>query len=210
LLARALSRCKEMATRLALGATRWTLIRQFVLEGLLLAGLGAAVAMLILIWLGNASTEMMPGIVYARADLNLHPDVRVAAFALVSAVLVGFGFTFLPALQVSRLDPFATLKDPGGGPGSRPRQVPLRTLLMVLQVTASLILLCGTGLCLRSIDRQLRIDVGFPAQSIAVAPVHLEQVGFTADASVPVVEELRRKLSQLPGVEAVGIIDSCR
>jgi predicted permease len=206
LLARSLRRRKEMATRLALGATRWTLIRQFLLEGMLLAGFGAVTAIIALQWLGNDAAKMMPGVVYARADIDLHPDIRVAVFALAIALAVGVGFSLLPALRMSRLDPLAVLKDPDGA-GSHRRHGSLGRLLMIAQIAASLVLLSGTGLCLHAIARQLRIDVGFPTKSIAVASVDLESVGYKIESSQPVVEDIRRRLSLLPGVEAVGVMD---
>ena len=207
LLARGLRRRKEIATRLAMGATRWRLIRQLLLEGVLLAGLGALTAMLILGWVGNFVTGMMSAAVYAHADIHLRPDIRVVGFALVSALLVGAGFSILPALQASRFDLFVALKDPEGGAGLRERRWSLRKLLMVAQVAASLALLSGTALCLRAISQQLRIDVGFPTESIAVAAVNLEKVGFNVETAQPAVEELRRRFSLMPGVEAVGFMD---
>ena len=207
LLARALRRRKEMATRLALGATRWTLIRQVMLEGLLLSGFGAAAAMLVLLWLSNVPATIMPGAVYANANITLHPDIRVAAFALAGALLVGAGFSIIPALHASRFDPFAALKHADGSAGFGKHRWSLGKVLMAAQVAGALILLSGTGLCLGAIQRQLRIDVGFRTDPIVVAEVDLERVGFTGETAQPVIAELRRRISLLPGVEAVGVMD---
>src|SRR5262249_6701509 len=150
-----------------------------MLEGVLVAGIGATVALVLLLCFGNIAADAMPGAVYGHAKISLRADVRLAAFAIASALLVGVGFSILPALHASRFDPFAALKDPEGSAGTIERRWSLRNWLMVMQVAASLILLCGTGLCLRAISQQLRLDAGFRTDSIAVAAPDFERVGLT-------------------------------
>src|SRR6266542_2139588 len=107
LLARGLGRRKDLATRLALGATRWVLVRQLMLEGVLLAALGSVCAVLLLRWLGPSLPALISVAVYKETPLL--PDVRVVAFAIASALLVGAGFSVLPVLEATRFDPVAGL-----------------------------------------------------------------------------------------------------
>src|SRR5437016_11499916 len=96
LLARALGRRKELATRLAMGATRWTLARRMMIEGVLLAALGSVCAVLLLRWLGHALPSLF--LVPVFRETPLLPDLRVVGFSVASALLVGAGFSALPAL----------------------------------------------------------------------------------------------------------------
>src|SRR5439155_536020 len=113
LLARGLDRRRELAIRLALGATRRALLRQLALEGVLLATLGTVAALLVLHWFGRMAPALMSAVVFNGAPVSLHTDVRVLVFAVGIAWLVGIGFSLPPALQATRFDPFVALKDSG-------------------------------------------------------------------------------------------------
>ena len=201
LLARALSRRKEMAVRLALGASRWKLIRQTMLEGLLLAGLGGLAAALLLALFGRALLPVMS--VAGYYPRSLFPDVRILAAALAGALVTGAGFSAFPAFQATRFDPLAALK--GSGVGRRLRRWWLQRALVVAQVGGSLVLLSGACLCLRDIAQMLRTDVGFRPEPLVVACADLEKAGFTTSTAPIVAAELRRRFSELPEVEVVGM-----
>src|SRR5438034_7505828 len=207
LLARGLDRRKELATRLALGATRRALVRQLVLEGVLLATLGTLAALLVLHWLGQAASALMSAVVHNGTPVNLHADVRVVAFAVGIGWFVGVGFSVPPALLATRFDPFVALKDSGVAAGARERRWSMRNTLFVAQIAGSLVLLSGGFLCLRALSEQLRADVGFRPEPLVVVKVDLEKVGYTTHTAPQMVEELRRHFSLLPGVEAVGMMD---
>ncbi|PYI85875.1 MAG: hypothetical protein DME26_10025, partial [Verrucomicrobia bacterium] len=146
LLARGLDRRRELATRLALGATRRALARQLALEGVLLATLGTFGALLMLGWLGKITPAMMSAVVFnSDSPINLHPDIRVIAFAVGIAWVVGVGFSLPPALLATRFDPFVSLKDSGAGVGMRDRRWSMRKTLVVVQVAGSLVLLSGVN-----------------------------------------------------------------
>ncbi len=133
----------------------------------------------------------------------LHPaaDLRVLLFAAAAVLAVGVGFSLLPALHVSALAPSSALKDV---PGADRRRRWLREGLIVAQVAGSLVLLCGATLCLRSVSKQLSVDLGYRSDRLAVASLDLERIGFTKDGVLPQLEEIVRRVALVPGVERVG------
>jgi len=202
LLARALRRRKEMATRLAIGASRWVLVRQLMIEGVLLAALGSVGSLLVLNALGGFMASAIPPTLIPSA--RIVPDWRVVGVAFLAAFAVGAGFSLLPALQATRFDTFAALKDAGSGERATGR-VRLRSLLVVVQIAASLLLVSCATLCVRSLQKQLAVDVGFDTDHLAVAYVDLEKVGYTTNTAPPLLEALLQRFAVLPGVEAVGM-----
>jgi len=224
LLVRGLSRCREMATRLALGASRRVLLRQLTLEGMLLAALGAIAALLVLNWFSHLAPALMSALVVGReSPINLHPDIRVVAFAIATALLVGAASSILPALHVTRFDPMVALKDSHPGASVRESGWSMRNMVVVAQVAGSLVLLAGVCLCLRAIREQVRGEAGFQTERLVVAKADLEgllsldsryvqanrrrvNVEYLAQNAPPTCEELRRRLASLPGVERVGVM----
>ena len=208
LLARGLDRRRELATRVALGATRGRLVRELALEGMLLAILGSLAALLLMDWCGKVAPALMSAVVvFSDPPLNFHPDVRVIAFALGITLLIGIGFSLPPALLAMRFDPFVALKDSSAGAGHRERWCSFRNILVVAQVAGSLVLVSSVLLCLRGIREELNRDVGFRPGPLIVAQGDLEQAGYTTNTAPVACETLRRRLSLLPGVEEVGLID---
>jgi macrolide transport system ATP-binding/permease protein len=199
-LARALQRRKETATRVALGATRAALVRQVLCEGVLVAAGGAVGALLVFSWVGG--TLMKFASWWPGPPLRPAADVRVLLFAAAAALAVGVGFSILPALQATAFAPAAALKD---GAGAGRRRSWLRHGLIVAQVAGSLVLLCGATLCLRSMSKQLSVDLGYRSDRLATASLDLERVGFTTDTAMPQLEEIVRRVALVPGVERVGV-----
>jgi len=195
-----------LAMRLALGATRWAVVRQLLLEGLLLATLASVCSVLLLMWLGHRLPELISVVDFR--DTPLLPDLRVVAFAVASALPVGAGFSLLPALEATRFDLFAAFRDAQGCAGRSRGREWLRKALVVVQVAGSLALLSAGCLCVRATYRLFRSDMGFRTDQLAIATVDLEKFGFTTNAAPHVVEEIRRRLLRLPGVEAVGMTDT--
>ncbi|MDB6037864.1 MAG: hypothetical protein JWM99_1705 [Verrucomicrobiales bacterium] len=207
-LARAFGRRREMATRIALGAPRWALVRQLTIEGTLLAGVATVGTLFVLSWFGHAAPGLFSAVVYnSETPLNLHPDVRVVVFSIVTAFLVGIGFSMPPALCATRFDPFVVLKESNADGSARARRWSMRKGLVTLQVAGSLVLLAGVSLSLSAIGRQLRIDPGFPPDQLIVAKLDLEKIGYSMESAPTVCEELRRRISSMPGIETVGIMD---
>ena len=199
-LARALQRRQETATRVALGATRAALVRQVVCEGVLVAAAGTVGALLAFSWVGGVLMRFASW--WPGPPLRPAADLRVLLFAGAGALAVGVGFSVLPALQATKSEPFTALKDSAG---AGRRRAWLRQGLIVAQVTGSLVLLCGATLCLRSMSKQLSVDLGYRSDRLAVASLDLERVGFTTDTAMPQLEEIVRRVALVPGVAQVGV-----
>lgn len=199
-LARAMQGRKETATRIALGATRLDLIRQTLCEGVLIAAGGTIGALLAFSWVSRTIMTFVSW--WPGTPLSLVPDLRVLQFAAGGVLAVGVGFSILPALQSSRLDPYTALKETQGA--SRKR-LWLRHGLIVTQVVGSLILLCGATLCLRSMSKQLAVDLGYDHDRLAIVPLDLERIGFTKETFAPQLTEIVRRVSLVPGVEQVSV-----
>ena len=161
---------------------------------------GAVGALLAFSWVGG--TLMKFASWWPGPPLRPAADVRVLLFAAGGALAVGVGFSILPALQATALAPAAALKD---GAGAGRRRSWLRHGLIVAQVAGSLVLLCGATLCLRSMSKQLSVDLGYRSDRLAVASLDLERVGFTTDTAMPQLEEIVRRVALVPGVERVAV-----
>jgi putative ABC transport system permease protein len=203
LLAQAADRRKEVAVRLALGASRGALIRQLLTETVALAvvggGVGLLLAQVLLGWLANADLPFPLPI-----SLDLHLDPTVLGFTAALTVLAGLLFGLAPALQATNPDIAPTLKDETTG-GGRPRRVTLRGTLVVAQVAISLVLLVGAGLFLRSFRARLAIDPGFGAQPAALVKLQPMTDRHTADQSREFFRRLVDAARGVPGVVAVGL-----
>jgi putative ABC transport system permease protein len=202
LLARSTSRQKEMAIRAALGARRSRVIRQLLTESLLLAFAGGALGLLVASWGTQAILAAVPGGL-PRME-NIQVDGWVLAFALVVSILTGVIFGLIPALQVSRIDLQATLRE--GARGSSAGHHRLRALLVVLEIAASLVLLIGAGLMLRTMAQLSRVDPGFEVQnlltfSVSVSPANRTSADKIRDSYRNLVEQVQA----LPGAQAVAV-----
>ena len=201
LLARAARRRREIGVRLALGASRARLVRQLVTESMVLAmvagATGLAAAWLVLRLLGGVTL----GGIMSFAPLDLRIDGRIAAFALGVSVVTGLIFGLLPALEGSRLDTTAVLKDGSAGAGRRRSR--LRDSLLVAQVALSLVLLVGAGLFLRGLQRALATDIGFNTNGVALASVDPSLVKYDTARAWQYYTQSAERLGALPGVRSV-------
>jgi putative ABC transport system permease protein len=199
LLVRSSARQKEMAVRVALGASRATLVRQLLIESVLLAALGAALGILIAFGGTSFIASRLPGGVPRLEEANVNAPVLVFTFAV--SLLTGLLFGLAPALQASRPNLTEGLKE--GERGSSGRRQRLRSALVVGEFAMTLTLLVGAGLLIRSFRRVLDVDPGFNAQNVLTMQVSVNNPNGQQVASF--FEQLQQNVRNLPGVKSVAV-----
>jgi predicted permease len=205
LLAQASGRQREMAVRLALGATRGQLMRQLLTESVMLAIGGGVLGVVLSMWATRAlSTFQTPAPV--PLDLSLNVDWRVLLYTFAVSVGSGLLFGLAPAWAASRTILSSALK--GEDMLARPgRRWTLRNVLVVAQIAMSLVLLCATGLFLRSLESAAGIDIGFRSQGLLMMSVDPREHGYTAERTVQLLGQLRGRVAALPGVRSAACTD---
>jgi len=204
LLARAASRQKEVAVRMALGAGRGRLVRQFLAEGLLLALLGAGVAVVLAFWaIGGLNSLTTLSSYPLRLEFRM--DARVLLFTALTAVLTTLIFGALPALRATRPDLTGALKGEGVTIGLKERRFSLRNVLVVAQVALSLVLLISAGLFLRTVQKAQAADLGIRKSDAVVATLNLAVQGYDEPRGRALFRELLTRVRALPGVEHAAL-----
>lgn len=210
LLAKSSARQREMGIRVALGASRRHLVVQLLTESLLLALCGGGLALLSVTWLVSLLLKLVPTNIPRLNEVGF--DLSMLVFAFGISVLTGFLFGLFPALQASRPDILAGLKDGSKGSGSGVRQVRFRNALVVAEFALSLVLLIGAGLLLRSFFQLLNVNPGFDPHNALVARIWLPVPNNPElDPYRPVtkrvtfVREVLRRAAALPGVEYAAV-----
>ena len=201
LLVRASSRQKEIAVRLAMGASRWRLIRQLLTESVLLSTLGGAAGVLIALWLKDSLLSVGD---WAGREFSLSPrlDLRVLAFTFGLSFLTGVIFGIVPAFRATRVDLTPTLKDTGRGSSATTRSLLSRSLV-VAQVSLSLLLLIGAGLLVRTLINLQRVDPGFNEENLLLFYADPSLLGYKDDRLRNLYQQLFARLEAVPGVRAV-------
>ena len=206
LLARATARRREIAVRLALGASRWRLIRQLLTESLLLGILSAVAGLVVASWAVSLLIKFAPAPAPWTFAPDLRLDGRVFVFTLAVSLLAGVIVGLAPALQTSKSDLVLALKDESGNAsGRRSRLFGLRGLLVSAEVAISLVLLITTGLFIRSSLIAATIDPGFDTQNGLVLTLDLGLQDYTETRGKQFQQELKERLAALPGVKAVSL-----
>lgn len=202
-LVRSTSRQQETAVRVALGASQGRLIRQSLIESLVLAGAGGGLGVALAIW-GVDSVRGLELPAFPRlAEVAL--DGRTLAFAAVVTCLTGLLFGLGPAVASARPRVAAALKDGGSATTASPGRQSLRRVLVVAEVAMAVVLLVGAGLLARSFLALSSVDPGFRADRVLVLPILLDGKEYSSGArSRAYYRELSERLARLPGVEAVG------
>jgi putative ABC transport system permease protein len=208
LLARASAREKEMAVRASLGAGRWRLVQQLLMESFLLAAGGAAVGCLFAYAGLNALVSAIPdGAIPKEADIRL--NVPVLLFSLGVAAFTALLFGLAPAIQTAKRDIVEPLKDSGKGVSGDFRHGKLRSTLVVIEVALSLVLLAGAGLMMRSFVRLEQVDLGLNPDKILVARLPFPKGQYkTAAEKQRFFRQLLPRLQALPGVMAATAVSS--
>ena len=203
LIARATSRQKEMAVRLALGSGRRRIIRQLLVESLLLSITGGIAGLALAVWTDRALISFLPA---SSVPLNISsvPDWRILAFNIALSVLTGIAFGLAPAVQSTRPDLAGTLKDQAGAVTGGASTL-TRKLLVVAQITLSLLLLIGAGLFIRSLQNLKDLDPGFRTTNLLAFKVDPTLNGYPRDRTKAFYLRLKENLEGLPGVRMAAL-----
>jgi predicted permease len=206
LLAKGVARQREMAIRLALGAVRTKLLRQMLMESILMALGGGLVGILLALWAtGALSAFRVPAPV--PLDMSVAVDWRVLLYTFALSVVTGLFLGLVPAWIASRPVLITALK--GEDAMARPgRRINLRSILVVAQIAMSLVLLCGTGLLLRSLQNASSIDIGFRSRGLLMMSVDPRVHGYTPERTTQFLTQLKERVAALPGVVSVTATDS--
>ena len=205
LLTRATAREGEFALRAALGASRWTMLRQVLIEGGLIAAAGGALGLGLTFWTMSLLRAMRPSNLPRLADVQV--DATVLAFTLVVSVATVLISALIPAVRASRVDPHAALQAGMRGGGGRERQR-LREILVAAEVALSVVLLVGAGLLMRSFLALQDVRPGFESGDVLTFQLSLPPARYPDNRSqVEFYRRLDERLHALPGVETIGLIN---
>jgi len=207
LLASAASRQKEMAIRTALGASRWRVMQQLLTESTIMALAGGALGLFLALWGVALMTKLLPQDFPRLAEINM--DWRVLGFTVGASVLTGILFGLAPSLQLSRSDVQESLKESGRGASGSKRHNRLRNLLIVTEVALSVVLLAGAGLLFRSFLQLQSVNAGFTPQQVLTVRLTPSGPHYARDADyMSFYSQVMQRISALPGVQAVGAINT--
>jgi macrolide transport system ATP-binding/permease protein len=198
LLSRAASRRAEISLRMALGATRWRVVRQLLTESLLLAIIGGVAGVLLAQW----GVTVLVSLVARESPLNTRPDAGILAFTAGVSLIAGLLFGLIPALQASRTDLSSAMKEkarPARGFG----RLSLSSSLIVMQVALSMVLLTGAGLFARSLVKLQSEDVGFDRSNMLLVGIDPRLAGYKPTELATLYQQILERLSTLPNVQSV-------
>lgn len=207
LLARAVGRQKEIGVRLALGASRWRLIRQLLTESLLLSALGGVLGLVFALWIKDGLLAVGDWGGQGMRALEPQLDWRVLGFTLGLSLLTGMVFGLAPAWRATSIDLTPTLKDSGRGSSAASRSL-LSRGLVVMQVALSLLLLVGAGLFVRTLLNLQRVDPGFNTRNLLLFKVRPTLIGYKAEKLVQFYQQMTARLEAIPGVQKVTFSNS--
>jgi len=200
MLARATGRAREMATRAALGAGRARLIRQMLVESLMLAGIAGAAGVAIAWVTSRMLMELKPDSIPVTLAIPL--DWRVALFTAVVSMATGVVFGLAPALRASAVQAAQVLKEESQTAGRKKSR--MRNALVVAQMAACVVLLAGAALCVRSLMNANAIDAGFDTHHIALATLDPASLGYTPEKIDDFYARLLERVQHLPGVTSAS------
>jgi predicted permease len=202
LLARATRRRPEMALRTALGAGRWGIVRQMLVESLLLAVCGGALGVALSSWVLEAMLRWMPQNLPRSNEIAI--DGTVLGFVLAVSVASGLLFGVLPAWRVSRMDPVAALREGARGISGGRGQNRLHDSLVVAETALGLVLLVGSGLLVRSFLQIIRVNPGFDPHGVLTASLNLPDKRYSEEQQLEFMDRLLERLRALPGATSVA------
>jgi predicted permease len=202
LLVRASSRRKEIAVRLAVGASRWRLVKQLLTESVLLAAVGGALGVLFAVWIKDGLLIATEWGGREMSALTPRLDLRVLGFTLGLSFLTGIIFGILPALRATNVDLTPALKDTGRSSSGIGRSW-LSKSLVVVQVSLSVLLLIGAGLLIRTLRNLQHVDMGFNANNVLLFKVDPSLLGYKDEKLADLYQRSFSRLEAVPGVQSV-------
>ncbi len=206
MLVRSVARRREIAIRMSMGASRWRLVRQLLVESLILALAGGAIALLITSWTAGTLMKFIPTTDFP-VSLGIPVDRAVLLATMVISVLTGVIFGILPALRASGVAPVAVLKEDTGTASGGLRKARLASGLVVAQISLSLLLLICAGLLIRSVMSAQQINPGFNPHNVLIASYDLFTAGYSDEKGAEFNRQLVAKLEALPGIQSVALSD---
>jgi predicted permease len=204
MLVRSVARRREIAIRLSLGANRWRLVRQLLVESLILALAGGLVAFALTFWTAGTFMKFVPKTDFP-ISLGMRVDHTVLLVTMVISMLTGVIFGILPALRASGEAPVAVLKEDTGSASGGMRKARLASALVVAQISLSLLLLICAGLFIRSFMSAQQINPGFNAHNVLIATYDLFTGGYSEASGVEFDRQLVAKLEAQPGIQSVAL-----
>ena len=202
MLARAGARRKEIAVRLALGASRWRLIRLLLTESLLLAVMGGVVGLLLAVVLPPILFTAIPEV---GLDVDFKPDATVFVYMFLVSLITGVVFGLAPAIESTKPNLTDALKSTRSG--TRVGRTRLRSLLVIGQVAVSLVLLIGAGLLVRGLQRAQSTELGFDKKNLLVMSMDLTTQGYDEARTATLYAQLAERLKALPVIKSVSLAE---
>ncbi|MGB2623259.1 MAG: ABC transporter permease [Candidatus Acidiferrum sp.] len=206
LLARATQRHREIGVRLAMGASRMRLVRQLLTESLLIALAAGGLGILFAYWGRALLRSLLPPFLQRRLDFTL--DARVLLYTLALSLVATVLFGLMPALEASKADRIAALKDRTGNPTGSARWYGLRGILVMLQVALSLVALAGAGLFIHSLRNAQEMDPGFDVKHEMVMFINLASEHYTQARAEQFYKDVDERLEGVATVQSASIADA--
>jgi len=206
LLVRAVSRRKEIAIRLSMGAGRGQLVRQLLTESLLLALLGGVTAAILTNWTSRTFADFIPPS-SAPVTLNGKLDLRVLLLTFAASILSSVIFGVAPALRASEMQPISVLREESSSSSGSLRKTWLASALVVVQIALSFLLLISAGLFIRSVRLAQQVDPGFDADHVLLAFYELAPLGYSQPDGMNFDRQLLLKLQDVPGLDSATLSD---
>jgi len=202
LMARGAARQREIAIRMAVGAGRFRLVRQFLVESLLLSLIGGVVGLLVAAWTISGLVAAIPA---SMGAMGLSPqlDLRLLVFNFALAVITGLLFGLLPAFKATRLNLESTLREQGSSVSGSHAQVRFRKGLVVSQIILTTVLLVGAGLFAKSLSNLQRLNLGLRPDQLITFSIAPELNGYKPQQTIALFDQLHQSLAAQPGVDAL-------
>ncbi len=206
LLVRSVARRREFAIRLSMGASRWRLVRQLMIENMLVALAGGVVAIVCTLWTARSLSAFLPPTTLPLST-NGRLNGTVLLATLLVSILTALASGIVPAIRASALSPMTVLKDEALNTSGGLRKSRLAADLVVAQVALSLLLLACAGLFVRSLNNARKADPGFDPNGVLLATFDLDPMGYSDAAGTEFERQLLDRVRQLPGVQSATLAD---